>query len=322
MGSIQSAIALVGIAKQTAKGSAAAQPTYAHGITDGAVSKLDISQDREERTSGTRFAPAVNRTEAQPAADYTCRAHPRTLPLYLYAALGSIATTGAGPYTHVITTGADLPYLSLFGKIGAEILRVPDAKLDELKLSWSGNEPLEVAVTAIGCEVDPQATWTPTTDDSQAAYWTPVGGTFQLDIDGTTLAAAPVTGGDVTISNSAAPIFVSGVITPNDIAVGVQTVDVTLEMTPADLADWRTIVTGTPAGTNVQGVPVYGSFSIQFANGADTLTIACTRVAFLMDFPDADAGGGAVTVTASGQVVLPAAGSPLTATVVNTITSY
>ena len=323
MSTIQSAIALVGAAKQSAKGSASAQPTYSHGITDGSVLSLDITQDREERTSGSRFSPGVNRTEAQPGAEWTCRAHARTLPLYLYAALGAIATSGAGPYTHVLTLGEDLPYLSLFGKMGADIHRVPDAKVDELGISWSGNDPLEVSVSALGCELDFQGTYTPTTDDSLAGYWTPVGGTFQLDIDGTTLAAAPVTGGELSIANGASPIFLSGSITPDDIAVGAQEVEISLELTPANLNDWRTVATGSAAGSNIAGSPVYGSFSIAFANGADTLTIAATRVPFMIDFPDSDAGGGAVTITAVGMPVLPTGGgAPLTVTVVNTVASY
>jgi hypothetical protein len=323
MTTMQSAIALVGVAKQTAKGTAAAQPVFAHGITDGAIMSLDITQDLEEHTSATRFSPGVNRTEAQPGAEFTCRAHPKTLGLYLYAALGAISTSGAGPYVHVITLGSDLPYLSLFGKMGSEMYRVPDAKVDELKLSWSGNEPLEIALSLLGCEVDVQATWTPTTDESIASYWTPVGGTYQLDIDGTTLAAAPITGGEISIANSAEPVFLSGLITPDDIVVGKQAVDVTLEMTPPNLRDWQTVVTGTSAGTSVSGVPVYGSFSVTFVNGADTLVVACTRVPFLIDFPDSDPAGGAVTVTAVGQVVLPTAGTtPITATVTNTQTTY
>lgn len=323
MATMQSAIALVGVAKQTAKGSPAVQPVFQHGITDGSVLKVDITQDREEHTSGARFSPGVNRTEAIPGAEFTMRAHPKTIGLYLYAALGAINTTGAGPYTHAITLGPDLPYLSLFGKQNTDMYRIPDAKIDQLSLSWSGNEPLECSVQALGCELDVQATWTPTVDDAIASYWTPVGGTFQLDIDGTTLAAAKVTGGEIQIANNAQPILLSGVITPDDVAVGAQTIDVSLEMTPADLADWRTVVTGSPAGANVQGTPVYGSFSVVFVNGTDTLTIACTRVPFLIDFPDADPAGGALTITAAGLVVQPTAGTtPITATVVNGQTSY
>lgn len=324
MSTMQSAIALVGVAKQSAKGTPATQPAYAHGITDGSVMKLDITQDREEHTSASRFAPGANRTEALPGSEFTCRAHPRSLPLYLYGALGAIATTGASaPYSHAITLGADLPYLSLFGKQNSDLYRIPDSKIDQLSLSWSGNDPLEISVQSIGCDLDIQGTWSPTTDDSLADYWTPVGGTFQMDIDGSTLAAAPVTGGEVSIANSASPIMLSGSIKPDDISVGVQTVDVTLELTPSNLNDWRTVAMGSAAGTDVAGTVVYGSFSAQFVNGSDTLTLAATRVPFLIDFPDADAGGGALTISAVGQVVLPTGGgAPFTATVVNSVASY
>jgi len=132
-----------------------------------------------------------------------------------------------------------------------------------------------------------------------------------------------VTGGELSIANGASPIFLSGSITPDDIAVGAQEVEISLELTPANLNDWRTVATGSAAGSNIAGSPVYGSFSIAFANGADTLTIAATRVPFMIDFPDSDAGGGAVTITAVGMPVLPTGGgAPLTVTVVNTVASY
>ena len=67
---------------------------------------------------------------------------------------------------------------------------------------------------------------------------------------------------------------------------------------------------------------INGSFSIQFTDGTKTLTLAATRVAFTTEFPSADAGGGPVTLSLAGLVVLPASGAPLTATLTNGIASY
>jgi hypothetical protein len=320
---IQSALALVGAAKQSGKGSAETDPTYQHGITDGQVMTVEVAQDLEARTSGTRFAPAVNRTGVMPGIEFTCRGHVSSLGLWLYGALGAVATTGSSPnYSHAITTGADLPYLTAFGSLDSNLYSVEDVKVDSLEVSWSENEPVEFSVTGMGTNVGFPASITATTDDSAAAYLRPAGGTFQVDIDGTTLAAAKVTGGSVSINNNLSPIMLSGTITPGDVFPGQQAVEVSLDVTPDNLNDWRTILTGSSAGTSVSAAPVYGSFSIQFTDGTKTLTLAATKVAFTTEFPSADAGGGPVTLSLAGLVVIPASGSPFTATLTNGVASY
>lgn len=320
---IQSALALVGGAKQSAKGSAATDPTYQHGITDGQVLTVEVSQDLESRTSGTRFAPAVNRTGVMPGIEFTCRGHVSSIGLWLFGALGSKTVSGTSPnYTHTFSTGSDLPYLTAFGSLDSNLYSVEDVKVDSMEISWSENEPVEFAVTGMGTNVGFPGSITPTTDDSAAAYLRPAGGSFQIDIDGTTLAAAKVTGGSVSINNNLAPIMLSGTITPGDVFPGQQAIEVSLDVTPDNLNDWRTILTGASNGTTVSAAPVYGSFSVQFTDGSKTLTLAATKVAFTTEFPSADAGGGPVTLSLAGLVVIPAAGSPLTATLTNGIASY
>lgn len=319
---IQSALALVGAAKQSAKGSAATDPTYSHGITDGQVVTVEVSQELESRTSGTRFAPAVNRTAVMPGMDFTCRAHAASSGLWLFGALGAKSVTGSSTYTHTITLGSDLPYLTVFGKLDTNIYAVQDFKVDSLEVSWSENEPVEMAVSGMGCAIDLAGTYTPTTDDSAAAYMRPTGGSFQIDIDGTTLAAAKITAGSISVANNLTPVMLSGTLTPGDVFPGQQAVEVSLDITPENLNDWRTVLTGTSNGTTIANAPIYGSFSCQFTDGTNTLTLAATKVAFTMDFPSADAAGGPVTLSLAGLVVIPASGSPLTATLVNTTASY
>jgi hypothetical protein len=116
---------------------------------------------------------------------------------------------------------------------------------------------------------------------------------------------------------------VSGSITPDDVTVGRQEVECSFDVTPDDLNLWRTIVTGTSAATTAGSSVLYGTFSCQFSNGTDTLTIAASRVAFTCDFPDADPAGGTLTLTLAGLAVSDSAGTtPLTVTLVNTQASY
>jgi len=319
---IQSAISLVGSAKQSAKGTLGTI-TYGHGVTGGQVMTVDVQQSLEDRTSGNRVSPAINRTAVMCGADFTTRVHAASAGLWLYGALGSIATTGTTTKTHTITAGSDLPYLSVFGKLDSNLYSVRDLKVGDLGLSWSGNDPVEMSVSGMGTVVGYPSTFSPSTDDTYAAYMRPAGGTFTLDVDSATPASANITAGEVTVANNLSEIMLSGTITPDDIMVGRTEVECSFDIIPANMDDWRTILTGTSSGSSASATPVYGSFSVQYTDGTYTLTVAASRVAFTCDFPSAEPGGGPVTLTLAGLCVQPAAGgTPLTYTLTNTVASY
>lgn len=323
---VQSALALVGVAKQSGKASAASTATFGHGLTDGAIMSVEVDQSIEEHTSATRTSNDVNRTAITAGVDFTCRAHPKSIGLWAYGALGGISTSGVGPYTHTISSSSDLPYLTSFGTLASNYFKIQDLKVDELGFSWSGNDPLEVSVSGMGTQMSILgANYTTTNDESTAAYFTPVDGTFSVDVDANgsgTSATAKINSGEVTVSNNADSVMVSGTIYPDDIIVGRQEVEVSFDITPDDLTLWKTIVTGTSSGSSVSSSVMYGNFSMQFVNGTNTLTLAATRVAFTCDFPDADPSGGTITLTLAGLVVSNAGASPLTVTLVNSQASY
>jgi hypothetical protein len=318
---VQSALAQVGVAKQTSKGSAASNPTFAHGLTDGAVLSVDITQDADERTSGSLGYSDVNRTAVVPGASFSGRAHPKTTGLYLFGALGGKSVTGAGPYTHVFTPADTLPYLTLFGKLDATLTKVQDYKVDNLTLSFSENEPLSVEVEGMGTALS-FGTFVPGTDETAATYFTAASGTFKLDVDSGTAVTARVTAGEVAIANALEAIMASGSVAPNDMFNAQREVTCSFDIVPDNLEDWRTIVTGSASGSGITASPVLGSFEIEFTEGTNVLTLAATRVSFVTDFPDADPAGGPVTLTLAGIVLKPSGGNQITATLVNAQASY
>lgn len=323
---IQSALAQVGVAKQSAKATAAANPTFAHGLTDGSILTAEVSQDAEERTSSVRASVGVNRTSVIPGIDFSSRVHPASVGMYALAALGTDAVTGTSPYTHAITLADSLPYLTMFGKLGSNIYKVQDVKIDSLGFSWSKTDPLAMKVAGIGTSITyTGATFTATTDETigtPSAYFAGSAGTFSLDTISGTPATANIVGGEITIANNLEPIILSGSVVPADIFEGRQDLECSFDLVVDDLNYWRSVLTGSTSGTTAAAAPSYGSFSVAFTSGANTLTLAATKVAFTTDFPDADPAGGPVQITLAGVIVRPNSGSPLTITAVNTTASY
>ena len=319
---IQSAIAQVGVAKQSGKGAVAASPTYGHGITDGSVLTVEVAQELEERTSGVRISPAVNRTGVMPGMEFSGRAHPKSIGMWLYGALGGVSTTGSNPYTHVITTSDDLPYLTGFGKLGTNIYSVRDLKVDTFGVSFEAANPVEISVAGMGTVVGYPAGFNVVNNDDVANYFTSASGTFKLETDSDTPVTASITAGEINIANNLETIMLSGAITPDDVYPGRQDVDVSFDIVVDNLNDWRTILTGAAAGSNASALPIYGSFEITFINGADSLKLESTKCAFTADFPDANPGGGPVALSLAGLVVQNATNQGLKGTLINAQTSY
>lgn len=319
---IQTAIADAGFARQTAKGSAAANPTYQNGVKGGQIAQVEIEQDVEDLTSGKRVAGHANRTAAIPGADWTTRAWPDQIGLLLYLALGGYAVTGTGPYEHVFTVGGSLPYATVWGTQDGNHFRLDDAKIDELGLSWDRNNPLEVGVTWIGTDLTPGVSDpTPATDVNCDTYLTPVGGTFQVDADGATPATAKVISGEFTIANGLVSDPISGAITPDDVDEARIDLGVSLTIKPDNANLFRETVFGSAAGTDISETVVYGSLAITFTDGTNTLLFEASRVPFLTSLPDVDPSGGPAEITLEGML-LGCSNEAIEVTLTNSVADY
>lgn len=325
MSAIQKRLAKVGIAKQTVKGTAISTPQFGFGIRSGSVFGVELQQEREAITLDNRVAPVATRLGIVPGVEFTTRLYPKSIGLLMYGVLGAISTSGSGNYTHTITPFDDLPYLTLRGLHGTtEFPQVRDCKVDELGIKWSKTEPPEVDVKLVGAVMLlGGTTWTPTVDDSRATFLPTAGGTFKLDSASSTPVVAPVSAGEIKISNNLEPIMLSASIEPDDVFPAEHVLECSFTLTMADFGDWRETITGSASGTTSTPAVVYGSFDMQFTIDANTsLQLVSTRVAYTADFPDADPAGGPSEIMLNGAIVLPAAGAAITATLKNQQASY
>ena len=312
-----------GIAKQSAKGSIAANPTFAHGLAGGGMS-IDVSQDPDELTSAYLNPSGAFRDKIDAGVKIETRVWQKAIGLYLLAALGSDVVTGGPAYVHTITLGSALAYLTAFEKKGdATLYALKDCKVDELVLEWDENKPLVMNATLTGGAFSIPATFTVGTDESDTSnYYTPVGGTFKYDVDSATPVTSSVKGGKITIKRSAEAQFFSGAIEAGDVFEGGLEIAVALSVVPDDMLLWKNIVTGSTSGTTLLTVPQYGSFEHTFVFGADSLKITCAHVDFRCDMPEADPKGGAVVSELVGNAYRGATATPITVVLTNAVASY
>lgn len=307
---IQNRITQVGIAKQNAKGAAAATAAYQLGVNSGAVTNAEVSEEDLPITWASRLIQGHDRTAVYPGADFETLALPQSIGTLLQAACGQDAVTGSGPYVHTFKHALSLPYLSLFARKDAEYFKVSDARVNELEFSWEQTGALRVKVVMGGCTYEfLGAPYTADADERpQAGVFKGCGGSFT--VNGT---SAIVRSGSIKVSNGIEPIYGSDSVLPKDVFPQVQTVDVSLTIVPDNLQEFRRTLTGAPAGSAVVCNPTYGAVSAQWRVDPDThLTFESSRLKTVVGFPETNAQGGPVELTLEGSVAEPAVGDAYT----------
>ena len=332
---INTSIGLIGVAKQSTKATAATEPAFVHGLTGGQVFKLDRTVESDDVSCGVRAGTDSHVESVVPGADFDTYGYADALPLYYYAAMGSIASAAAsgtgmsGYYEHTITLGDVLAYLTVWGRIGGEYSKVAGCKVDQLEMEFEGNSPLEFGVTLIGLAATLGLDSFPGDVDPSCfdGYFVPTGGTFKLDTASDTPASAPVTKGSLTLANNCTADPLAGQVMPGDVEEGKLVSSGSVTVKPDDLTLYRKMVTGSASGTTPTGAMVNGSFEWNFTHSKDdkcTLKIEATNVPFTADFPDVDPAGGAAEIEFSFEnigIASPSS-SPVTVTVVNKVEAY
>ena len=329
---INTSIGLVGVAKQANKSTAASSPTFVHGLTGGKVYKPDRTMANADVACGVRAGTDSYVESVIPGADFETYGYADALPLYYYAAMGSVASTAAtdsGYYQHVITLGDLLPYLTVWGRTGSEYTCVQGCKVDEIEMDFEGNQPLQFGVTLLGMDDQLQLQAFPGNADPSCfdGYFVPTGGTFKIDTAGDSPATAPVLSGNLDLKNSCTAEPLAGMVKPGDVEEGKLTTSGNVTVKPADMAEFYKMLTGSAAGTTSTGLMVYGSFEWTFTHSKDskcTMKVEASNVPFTGEWPDVDPQGGAAEVEFSFDDIGVAerAGSPVTITIVNKVASY
>lgn len=326
---IDPSIALYGVAK----GASASSPTFTHGLVSGEPFSAEATVETDSVSCGVRAASDSYKTEVSIASDIETRAYADVIGLYLLAALGNVTTTASGTNKqHVFDVANTLPELTIWSQIGGgSVRKITGAKVDNLEISFDGNNPLTVGVTLAGLVGTYGSTTWPGSDVSCFdGYFTCVGSTIKLSAGTGTPAAIGnniVTAGNVSISNNVEAKFGAGSVQPKAIANGKVAISGSLTLNASNEDIQRTIETGTASGTDITGGMVYGSFEWEFVHTKNPdykLKIACSRVPFTVSAMSVDPEGNALETTLSWDNALIESkdDSPIVVTLINGVATY
>lgn len=329
--SINTAIGIVGVARQQSRAVPATQPTYLHGLTGGSPFGLSREMEVDAVACGVRANSAAFVSQIEVNPSYESRCYADVMGLYLLAALGNDSVSGDGAAkTHVFTMGSALPYLTVWGQVGVDnFTRAAGCKVNELELSFDGNEPLKAKVSMLGIDALMGLSSIPGSVEPSCfdGYFVPTDATFKLDMGGDDPEEAIVSKGSVTISNNVEATYGAGRVMPSEVSEGKLAVSGSVTVLPDDMTPYRAMVTGSSSGTVPSGKPVYGSFEWTFTHSDDesmTLKVEAHRIPFTADYIEVDPSGGdgSVEFSFNEALVSGRGDSPITVTLVNDVASY
>lgn len=315
--------AAAGFAIQAAQGAAEAQPLFWGPVGGGKLITAEVEQTEDELTSARVAGVGEFRESASIVGGYEYRVWPASFGGLLYAILGAIQTVGAAPpYTHTVTPAGALPWCTVFGAKGTERKAGQDCKADSLKIEWEGNAPVKATVAWAGLALAwSQVAYVPGTDETDLAYLKGINLAAIIDLDGSGYdGGAVLQGGSVEVKRNITPDPKSGQLAPAGLSEGAFECDVELKVRVPDLLPVRKLLTGAVDGSTIAEAVPYGDFSLTFADAAESVALAATRVAFKVpEEPDADPKGGPAELTLQGRCY----GDPaITGTVINSVASY
>lgn len=323
----------IGIAIQSAEGSAAGTATYAHTLYSGLP--RPVRADNEMEVASTdQFVPGIFTSNQHWEGSPTFPLLPASAGAWLRAAFGTVSTSGSGTLTHTFTPASSPPFVTLFGRHpGTAYRKFADGTIGELSIQFEAGMPLRAQASAMGyTPSDLAGAWTATTTeafDTDGPFFTYVGATMLLDDDATPAATevATIRSGTIVISRGLELIQTDD-LEPEHRSLGLFKVSLSLEMLFANYETFKATYFGAVNGTTSSAVNVEGAVDFTFQVGPTaqastrTLQIEVPTVKLaVVDPPDVDPGAGPVMLTVAGTT-WKGSSDLVTATLVNTTASY
>lgn len=320
MGLLESKIYGLWIAKQTARGSAAATAIKRLRQVTGNV-KTDRSDGRERFGTDARFGDAQHYVDSiVGSGDPGIQAQPGILAYLLYLFAGQETVTGAvDPFTHEITPSAVGGFWStVWKKVGvSDIVRekFADCRISQIVIEGStGQKVVRVTPTIISLDPGEKVAADPvkTYDEGDAFLYTEGESAFKINAS----VVRAQSQFNITINEALDPVYTDSVV-PLELASGEPevTIGLTLALNTEGLKIYNREVYGSeePAATTkpLKALPATGAYAFTLTKEAKRkFTFELPGVKWTPDVAvEPNPAGGLTEVTLAGQLRI-LAGSP------------
>jgi hypothetical protein len=307
----------LGIAKQTAKGTAAASPTFKNPFSGGSIAPTHATDSLEE-TDSSRDRGVTYVTETGVEGDPELYVRKSSIGMYLYSALGAVSTSGTTNYTHTITPATALPYMTMWRNIGDLLWeRFEDCMVSSINITADTHGPLTATLGVMGRK-SVRLTSAPAgaaVDSATVFNYNNAAVNFAGG------ATALVANFDLTIDNNASLQSTDDSV-PYDVVPGLREVSLGFDMIFEDLTTYNNFHYGGPAGTAQTPNMYTTSATFTFTQSANEEIVFDLPSLAIEEFPvDPDTGGDPIVVAV--RATAQRSGSPVvTATVKNQTATY
>lgn len=199
------AIADLSFAIQTAKGAAAASPTYKVRLAGGGLGPAR-GVDLLSTTDDHGFPTRVDAVGRYVYGEFEIYARPEAIGPLLYGALGAKSVSGAGTFTHTFVSAAARPWFTFWRMVGngTVIEQFIDCRISKLRIESRAGQPVKLGVTVLGREARRRSTNPSTTilTTDPFMHWH---GKGTLQVDATVIAAIREIDVEIDNNDSARP---------------------------------------------------------------------------------------------------------------------
>jgi hypothetical protein len=318
----------IALAIQSAKGSAAASSAFRFNVVSGMpeaiVEPVAVPDVRTTRIAGGAYVPTP-----QGGGESTALCRPRMVGALLYGVLGAKAVSGSSdPWTHTITLGSLLPWLTVWRSIGGILNeRFVDARITGLTISSRAQQIVTVSFTIASGSPRFRTSQETTATLEETQHFEHDHATAALLVEGTAFRSIDEWTLQIT----------PGIVMESTLAgwvprmSGVSKITLTAAYRPADASLLLRAAYGSASPSNdaaatttplvLAGSPVGVQFTLTAATGPErSLRIAIPQV--VLAPPKLQPAPGSLRTLLTMEAYAPAAGSPITATLKNNLSAY
>jgi hypothetical protein len=323
-------VADLAFALQSAKGTAAAASQYRTRITGGGVAPMRDIADIEE-TTGARLRETAYVSQARAEGSPQMVVRPNFVGLLLYGAMGAKAVTGAAdPYTHTFTLASTLPWLTAWRMLANGLFeKFTDCKIVGLHFTSEAGGLLQVTADILGLSPSYLDAHEATASIETANAFIHADGEGQLAIEGTPVASIESFALDI-VNNGA--LQQGDAVTGYDITEGLLDITWTSRQALINFGLWNRFHYGsaTPASgaTPTRSILELGAGGLNYkferpGTPERSLQFQASRVQVQeIAGVEANTGGDPLKYDVTYKLYQPAAGSGLTATLLNSVAAY